>query len=450
MAIHSLELAVVYREFYDGETGQTVETYEISRRFNGSLLPDAPMSSSEYIEFNPGDYVDITWTNLNTNLSDFGRLAVYGFAASVWEDTSTVYFYAPFSQETVRRRIKTNADFITDFIGVDTRKSNGDYITGNNIGTQTVDPVDARVDPFPLDSLDNIYPGESVTLESFRVEGANANNLRIATSSNYGTLRVRINNGSPTTLSTVDPGDLVTPVFYAPNTNNRTATVFLSIGEGGDKVTESAYMTTMGEESIGKLDFPFAQGSTFGLNDVAAFFGQRAWNEARLSDYYRGGPAIPYASENSDISTSSNSVSLASIGGSVTTIYFSVYPRTKSDSKDTSTGAKTLRAEWHLGTDYDVGYGDYIRNTMLLQFRVIVDGPRPSGFTVSPSDADGGWSSFLPYSTDPSVLLSMTAGYYTEKKVRGTVYMRLKHPSDTTNSQTIEAQAVFILDAYGP
>jgi hypothetical protein len=402
------------------------------------------LTSGDKLDVVQGDTIEFKWKSNGGNAAHATDVLLQEFRSAVWTSTANIRFTAV--GQTARKYVKSSGELGTEDITMQATLYTG---TLTDVYFNVLSNSDTTPDNFTLGpTQSNLYPNADYFPPAIKITGINTSTSVSCSGTGFS---FRVGNSSTyVTSASINNNTWIHPRFIAPNAWSRATSVSLTVGT----MTRSVTLTTISGDDVERIPFPHTKADKFGLREIGEFYGIADYlnpTNLNFSDYWKGGNAVPDISpENDGIASAGGKLSMAAFEGSATTLYFSRYPANKADYADSSSGSVQVRATWNVRTDYDAGYGTFIENIVDVRYMVVTNGSRPSIFEIYPNNADGVWSNWFRITAYDELQVSMTGGQNTEYNVHGTIYIQLRHPTDTSSLYVVQASANFTLSISGP
>ncbi len=438
---------------YDGESGIIQRLIEANGY--GTTNANSNPSTSPIIDVNPGDAIRFRWIGSVSFPSGNGPSSVqaYSLDSGVFNTSDPDYDdEGGFGSATINTvggsttvSISNSPDFITDTVRIWVPGEAGWFYTYVRI--RVLNPVDTLPDSFNFGSnITGAAPGQTYYALAVRVTGINTP-VSVRRLSGTGGFAARVNDGSWVSLSTstltASNNDIVYLRCTTSTAFNNTRSITVGIGDRSD----SWSVTTGNEDAQKFIPLGITTGNIELMDDIGDFFGQRAFNDARLTDYYRGGAYVPNITENNGVPTS-GLIGVDDFYGSGTSFFFQTFPSGKSVNHNSLGGNTTLSLIWAAGVDWNMGYGDgmndraQFRYTMSFNKQEII-GSTSGPILLSQSGSPGTWGS-----NNRSVEVECFAPQNSEIFISGTVTVHARF--GTLGSSEISREIPFAMTIYGP
>jgi hypothetical protein len=397
-------------------------------------------ASPANIEATRGDTIRFVW---QSNSGEKPSLGVGLFDSRVFTSTATLNFSSV--GQVLTKTVKSDAAFVTDSLNISMGIANKSDSTTTSI--RILNPVDAVPDSFSFGSNRSGFPaGSTAQLGFIRCTGVNTGvTCRITNRTNF---EFRVNNGAWRTANiTVQSGDLIYLRCNTPQSFSTTVTTRLYLNDVYDAIS----VTTGNEDSVKFIPSGIAS-KPVRFSDVWGFFGRKrlpnvsTYENARLSNYVRGGDYVPNIAENNAIETSLP-LDLDSFIGSGTSMYFETFPQSKGANANTISSNQRMTLSWTEGIDYVIGFGqirDQVEYRITLTNSEVIAGFGSSNLTLSGAGSinAGTWSG-----SGKSVTLTLDVGRSSEGAIQGELTIEARFRQD--NSTIITAVVPFTFGWYG-
>lgn len=377
----------------------------------------------------PDDYV-IFRLETTDNYIGLGSVTISGFPSHIFTNT-TSFTLAP--DATYTKRVRPTG----------TWPASGSFVAakfgfpGASLNYTVKDPVDTVPDPFnlgPSELFADINTGYRP--KRIRVSGITAPTL--ATVSGVGASMLINNSPTAHTSVYVSDKDYVQVVLVSAPTYSTTRTTTLNIG--GVTGTYSA-KTYAGPSAGVKIPWPHGT-SNYTLSQIANFFVGNLTGYDRLSQFVRGGSAVPNIPENVAISNGVN-LRMSQFANCYHSLAIIKPPIPQYAYLDTMSGAKSQYFQWIFGgttpPDPRVGYGDISRS---LQYRHVLS--NVVGSPVLASQAlPGTW-----HAGNYFFNITASAPAASESTHSGTITTYIRHVGAPTIVLTMSVN--FAIEFFGP
>ena len=403
-----------------------------------------------YIIFEPEVGLRVSPSNINVerdatiefsfeHWAGIGSATVSGFSSSVWDVTSNLTVS---HGSIISRTIKANADYTTDNLVVS---------VGGSVGISvTVSPPNTNVSPFSfntkiLQKRNTLVESSAATL-SFPSSG-----LTGASVSGDGNPEMQVSNDGGDTWSPwggswlFQSGALVRVRMMTSGSYNTSRVATVTAGGNAEQGT----FTTKTEPDPGSGETLYIPRAVKPITskDVEDHFGSPRtdhWGppgKFNLSDYVRGGDYVPDITVNDHV-PDAKPIGITNLLNAATTLFWTISPAAYTG---TAQGAATLAHQWQIGSQFDVGYGERMRNVVQVKYS---HEPFNDGFPGSAfAECEGLFDTWQDAQDNRWFRISHTVTQPTERRFEGAFVVEVRHPAFP--SQTIRRNVNYSLQFSG-
>ena len=390
--------------------------------FNGYFEPEVGFNVSPSTVRTPaGSVISFTFEHL----LGIGSMTVSGFSSTMWSDTSTMTVA---HGQTLNRTMKSGlADGVQDSLTFN--------FSGNlDTGTVIVEALTADVYPYDFGWEQLVIAGSLQTSEYVTINwsgGLTGTGITVYGHASAQVMVERIGTWG-VSFAPIFQGDRVRVRANAPTTFSSTRTIYTLAGSNNER--GDYRISTEPDPDSGETLYIGVTVPPISSVDIENLFGSPRldlWGppgDMVFSDYVKGGSRVPDITANANIPTSFPMDGLQFLN-SATSLYWYIRPADYIDSCNTQPAGCNLSFQWQLGTQFDVGYGDRMKNVVQVRYSHDPDDTGyPGGATV---ESEAGFDVWLDAQSNRWFRVSATTNSPTEIFFAGTFTIEIRHKDFT-------------------
>lgn len=418
----------------------------------GALFVLGGGSSNNRLDMAPGDVLTVSHTNASPPST--GSISVTGFSTTFWTVGGTLSV-ARGSSGT--KTVKTGASPATLNLPVTLSGYTSGTIYINIVSSSDTEPDDFSSS---LDNISGANPSQEYFHGNFTISGINVSVTASVSGTSSPEFSVGINGTKNSAAKTVQNGDTIYLYGDSSSQYNSTTTTSITVGT---RTVSKTIQTQVDPSSGTRIPFPVSSG-TISMDDVRGFFGP-ANAAASLSNYYKGGtyvPNITSGTPNNNGVPTSGTIDLTDFYNACTTLYFTTQPSNKAASANTVSTAQSLQVLWNKGSDWELGFGPDMEDSVDYQITHEVNYFETTLGTLNSYDVYFGTASrdltvaanrssyTFAYDTsgNPNVRVQASVSASSEMLLGGIITLRARHKD--ANSYTTSTTFSYTLFVFGP